>query len=67
MEALYSAIPVYLPDDFAQFDDVVLVWLVPISRAEAAFVTANGWSAFEDLLSETDPDLVDVDRKSLLD
>ncbi len=62
MEALYAAIPVYLPDKFGQFNDVVLVWLVPVSRSEADFVTARGWPAFEDQLVDVDPDLTDVDR-----
>jgi len=66
MEALYASVPVYLPDDFAQVDDVVFVWLVPVSQAEANFVAANGWSAFEDRLVEAGPDLIDVDRLSIV-
>lgn len=62
MEALYAAIPVYLPDEFGQVDDVVIVWLVPVSRSEADFVAARGWPAFEERLIDVDPDLTDVDR-----
>lgn len=62
MEALYAAIPVYLPDGFGQFEDVAIVWLVPISRSEAEFVAKRGWPAFEERLIDVDPDLTDVDR-----
>lgn len=62
MEALYAAIPVYLPDGFGHFDDVVVVWLVPISRSEAEFVAGRGWPPFEERLIDVDPDLTDIDR-----
>ncbi len=66
MEALYAAIPVYLPDEFGQFENVVIVWLVPVSRSEADFVASRGWPAFEDRLVDVDPDLTDVDRMPML-
>lgn len=66
MEALYAAIPVYLPDEFGQFEDVVIVWLVPVSRSEADFVATRGWPAFERRLIDVDPDLTDVDRLPIL-
>jgi len=70
MEALYAAVPVYLPDDFASCEiedgtDVAIVWLVPISRSEAEYVNGRGWDAFEERLVEVDPDLTDVDRDPL--
>lgn len=65
MEALYAAIPVFMPDDFGACGDVVMVWLVPISRNEAEFIEAKGWPAFEDLLVDVDPDLTDPDRPAL--
>jgi hypothetical protein len=68
LEALYVAIPVYLPDEFAvcreNGRDIVLAWLVPIANDEAAFVATHGWKAFEDRLVELDPDLVDLHRTS---
>lgn len=66
MEAFYAAIPVFLPDAFGSCGDVVMVWLVPISRNEANFVHDKGWSAFEDMLVDADPDLTDEDRVSEL-
>jgi hypothetical protein len=70
MEALYVAIPVYLPDSFhtytSQNYSVVFPWLVPITRQEALYVAQNGWNAFEDRLSETDPDLLDIQRPSIV-
>jgi hypothetical protein len=69
MTALYAALPVYLPDDFADFASdegpVRLTWLVPITDDEAAYVTNYGWSAFEDALVAEDPDLTDLNRRSL--
>ena len=65
MEALYAAIPVYMPDGFGQWEDIVIVWLVPISRAEAEFVSSRGWPLFEERLIDVDPDLTDVDRVSM--
>lgn len=70
MTALYAALPVYLPDDFAGYENedgpIALTWLVPITDAEAAYVAHHGWSAFEDALVVEDPDLTDLNRRSLL-
>jgi hypothetical protein len=60
MEALHAAIPVYLPDEFASCEtedgaQVVIVWLVPISRTEAEYIHLHGWDAFEERLVEVDP------------
>ena len=67
MEAMYVAIPVYLPDDFAVYDDeqIVIAWLVPISPSEADFVKSHGWGVFEKCLVKADPDLTDIFRPSL--
>jgi hypothetical protein len=70
MEALYAAIPVYHDDEFAAVDlpdgtRAAIVWLVPISSAEAAYVASHGWNAFEDELVRHDPDLLDVGRAEL--
>jgi len=67
MEALYASIPVYLPDEFGQHKDVVIVWLIPISRSEAEFIAEQGWPKFENRLTEVDPDLTDFDRASMFD
>jgi hypothetical protein len=71
LAALYVTIPVCFPDEFhscpVSFDEpVVLVWLVPISSAEAAFVGDQGWNAFEEQLAALDPDLWDFDRPSII-
>ncbi len=69
LEAVYVAIPVYLPDEFAVCDEdgteIVIAWLVPISSSETQYVREHGWRAFEDRLVESDPDLTDVFRASL--
>ncbi|MFB6781328.1 suppressor of fused domain protein [Streptomyces sp. NPDC056352] len=68
--ALYVALPVYFDNDFSfvtieNGSDVAIVWLVPITSAEADFVCAKGWQAFEKALAEQDPDLVDINRAGL--
>ncbi|MEV7404891.1 suppressor of fused domain protein [Streptomyces sp. NPDC091267] len=68
--ALYAALPVYFDDDFFSVtiengSDVAIVWLVPITSAEADFVRVKGWQAFEQALAAQDPDLVDIDRAGL--
>ena len=69
LEALYVAIPVYLPEEFAGFEENgqrgVVAWLVPISAREAGYVADHGWESFEDRLVEADPDLTDPGRPSL--
>jgi hypothetical protein len=68
--ALYAALPVYFNDDFFSVtiengSDVAIVWLVPITSAEADFVRVKGWQAFEQALAAQDPDLVDLNRAGL--
>jgi len=69
MEALYAALPLCFPDEFATYRegdrDVVMVWLIPIARKEAEFVRAHGWSRFEDELLKADLDLSDLKRQTL--
>jgi hypothetical protein len=69
MEAFYVANPTCFPDEFATYReedrDVAMVWLIPISAAEAEFVRARGWSEFEDELTKADPDLTDIEREPL--
>ena len=42
-----------------------MVWMVPIGKAEAAFVAEAGWSAFESKLADQDPDLLDLKRNQI--
>ena len=69
--ALYAAAPVYLPDEFAVYEEptrsIVLTWLVPITDGEADFVRAHGWAAFEAALFAVNPDLTDPDRHPVTD
>jgi hypothetical protein len=69
MEAFYVASPVYFDDAFAECDEadgpIVIVWLVPITAAEASYIRAVGWHRWEDELVVTDPDLTSLDRPSL--
>jgi hypothetical protein len=65
--AFYAAIPVILPDDFRIYtsdngEQAVFVWMVPITKLEAAYVRTKGWSSFEALLEAQNADLVDLQR-----
>jgi Suppressor of fused protein (SUFU) len=70
MEALYCGAPVYFSDEFHEIEDTdpptILVWLIPITRAEAVFIAESAWERFEDALVESDPDLLDLERPSVI-
>jgi hypothetical protein len=70
LTAFYATFPSYLPDGFDTYRgpefDVVFVWVIPIAPSELAFVKSAGWSKFEDLLVEQDPDLLDLHRSPLV-
>ncbi|MFI5711513.1 suppressor of fused domain protein [Kribbella sp. NPDC051620] len=67
LEAFWVHQPVYQPDDFAVFKDtIVIAWLIPISPAEADFVRRRGSDAFQELLIEQDPNLMDLFRDSVV-
>ncbi len=69
LEALYATMPVYLPDEFAtcevEGNQVIFIWLIPVSAGEAAFVTASGWPEFEDALAKSQLQLMDLHRPVL--
>lgn len=69
--ALYVTSPVFLQEEDLTLrcegqKPVVLIWLVPITTAEAEFVHLKGWRAFEDLLEQNIPSLVTLPRPSLV-
>ncbi|MFF1872861.1 suppressor of fused domain protein [Streptomyces sp. CB03911] len=70
MTALYATQPVYFDNDFASVtvengSEVVIVWLIPITQDESAFIRAHGWEPFEEALARQDPDLLDPARPPL--
>ncbi|MFC8450226.1 suppressor of fused domain protein [Kitasatospora sp. NPDC057223] len=70
MTALYAAMPVYYDEDFSTVtvengSDVTIVWLIPITREESAFIHTHGWESFEEFLTRQDPDLLDINRPAL--
>lgn len=65
--AVYIADPVSFPEAFARFEGISLIWAVPITVAEAHFVGEQGWRAFEQLLVDGDPDLLDLERPSVVE
>lgn len=71
LTALYAAIPSCFPDEFHSFvrEDgatVVFVWLVPISTEEARIAAEQGWEALEALFERSDPNVLDLERKSMI-
>lgn len=71
LEALYATSPVYFDEEFHVFKqssekEIIMVWLVPITKSEAAYVTEFGWKQFEELLEQVDPDLTDFHRESIV-
>lgn len=73
MEAFYAAAPVLFDDGFAVVEpggdgrrfEIVVIWLAPIGKAEAAFVDERGWEAFEEELVRQQPDLTDLRRPEI--
>ena len=69
-DGVYASMPVLYDGDFATYDrsmpPTVLVWLIPILAAEAAFVRREGWSRFEDLLKHENPDFGDLNREPIV-
>ena len=67
--ALYLTHPAYFPEGLHFFRDsspeTVFAWLVPITTDEATFVREVGWEHFEDHLTNENPDLLDLGRRSL--
>ncbi len=43
-----------------------MVWLIPITAREAEFIKLEGWSRFEDILVEKNPDFGDLNRASVV-
>ena len=71
LHALYSTLPVYYPQPFGTCvgpdgNHIVMTWMVPITTSEAEYIRKHGWSKFEDCLERRNPDLLDLERPSLL-
>lgn len=68
---LYAALPIYYDAEFSsvELEDasrVIVIWLLPIGAAEAAYVRQYGWRDFEGLLLGKDPDVLDLTRPQIL-
>jgi hypothetical protein len=71
LEALFVALPVYLPDSFHVFraegsDPIVIGWLVSVTASEAALAQSSSSSALEDQIVRFDTDLLDFERESIV-
>jgi hypothetical protein len=68
VSGFYCSAPSVYPDEPAGFEgpETVFVWLIPVTHDEIHYVWEHGWSAFEDLLVEKDPDVWDLERPSIV-
>jgi hypothetical protein len=71
MTALYSSIPIYLPEQFASCElpsgeQVIFIWLIPLYEREAELINNRGWKFFEQELEKQDPDLLDMRRPPMI-
>lgn len=53
-----------VPPSQAEPEPIEIVWLIPVTPAEAALVDAEGPDAFESYLAANDPDLLDLGRSA---
>lgn len=62
--------PVYFPEEFFYLTEVdptvEFLWAIPITQAEMDFIEIHGVDAFDVLLEEHDPDLMDFHRDSIV-
>jgi Suppressor of fused protein (SUFU) len=69
LEAFIAMNPWYWDDEFSYFGGVdppiYVVWLIPITRREAEYVMHQGIDAFEAMIDDQDPDLLDLHRNSM--
>jgi len=67
---VYATMPVVFGEGLGTLEDTVpptvIVWLIPITDKEVAFIKAKGWGTFEDLLEDRQPDFWDLNRPSLI-
>lgn len=73
MEALYVGTLLYFNTAEESFDvlkvnslNVLISWLIPIHLSEADWIEEHGWKAFESLLVEQDPDVMDLTRTTIV-
>jgi len=68
--AVFISHPMIFCDELAIFKETspwtIFPWVIPIMEQEAYFVKSNGWSEFADLLEYNNPDLLDLNRPSII-
>ncbi|SDG74878.1 Suppressor of fused protein (SUFU) [Selenomonas sp. WCT3] len=54
-------------DFYLEMDDCIVTWLeiLPISDSVLKYITENGCEAFEDILEESEMDILDLNRPSV--
>lgn len=67
---VYAGIPVVFEESIHVYEGstppTVIVWLIPITSEESAYIRERGWDDFESLLEQSQPDLFDLARKSIV-
>jgi len=69
LSAIFYYDPIYFPEPLAILETVqppvVFAWMIPITAGEMRFIADNGPEAFNRLLADQDPDLMDLKREGL--
>ena len=69
-DAFFVTLPYQFGPDFEQCDadgqHVQILWLLPITRDETAYLRTHGYEAFEHLLESSGADFADPARRSLV-
>lgn len=70
MNSIYASIPVLYRNDLRTYygsdPATVFVWLIPLTDQESMYVKDRGWEDFEDALENSEVDLWDLNRPSLV-
>jgi hypothetical protein len=70
MAHLFIYQPVYHLKELQPIDTssgpIPILWLIPITESEARLIDDSGWEAFDTLLLDRDPDLLDLQRDSIV-
>ena len=66
--ALYCTSARHMPEEFELIrgeTDLIFVWLIPIYPEEQNYCINSGWSAFEELINDQQPDFFDLKRNKI--
>jgi hypothetical protein len=69
MNSIYVTNPIVFDEKLAVYGGLIpptiVIWLVPVYEVEANYIRNNGWSKFESILEQCQPDFWDLKRQAL--